>query len=247
MEYTPVKCAVPVGWWRSVEDSINAFAIESFLDELAAAAQRDPVQYRLSLLREARRIPGRDGAVIETSRLARVLIEVAAQSGWDGKQRGGRSLGIACHTCRGSYIAVVVEISICSGVLTVSRVWAAVDCGFAVNPKGLESQIEGGLLFGTSAALYEAVTLTSGKVTQTNFADYRVLRMSESPLTEVKIIKSAAPPTGAGEIAVPLVAPAIANAVFGLTGHRPRRLPMRVSYGPSSEVTATCIGLSSDV
>jgi isoquinoline 1-oxidoreductase beta subunit len=116
-----------------------------------------------------------------------------------------------------------------------------------VNPKGLESQIEGGLLFGTSAALYEAVTLTSGKVTQTNFADYRVLRMSESPLTEVKIIKSAAPPTGAGEIAVPLVAPAIANAVFGLTGHRPRRLPMRVSYGPSSEVTATCIGLSSDV
>ncbi len=170
MEYTALPCPEPVGWWRSVEDSINAFVVECFVDELAAAAQKDPLQYRMGVLPAGRNIPGRDGTVIATS---------------------GRGRRLACHCCRGSYIAIVAEASVAAPNLpTVHRIWAAVDCGVAV------------------------------------FNDYRLLRMSESPVTEVRIIGSSAAPSGAGEIAVPPVAPAIANAIFQLTGRRVRSLPI---------------------
>jgi isoquinoline 1-oxidoreductase beta subunit len=127
MEYTPLPCPVPVGWWRSVEDSINAFAVECFLDELASAAGIDPLQYRLELLSSSRRIPQRGGAVIETDRLKRVLTAVAGQSGWAGSQPRGRARGLACHACRGSYIAAVAEVSVAGGGAAVHRIWAAVD------------------------------------------------------------------------------------------------------------------------
>jgi CO/xanthine dehydrogenase Mo-binding subunit len=227
MEYTALKCAVPVGWWRSVEDSINAFAVECFVDELAAAAQKDPLQYRMGMLPGGRNIPGREGTVIETDRLRRVLMAVADLAAWTSKAAPGRGRGLACHCCRGSYIAIVVEVSLTAQNLpTVHRIWAAVDCGVAVNPLGLDAQICGGLQFGMSAALYEAVTLMNGGIEQNNFNDYRLLRMSESPVTHVQIIASDAAPSGAGEIAVPPVAPAIANAVFRLTGRRVRSLPI---------------------
>jgi isoquinoline 1-oxidoreductase beta subunit len=226
MEYTPLPCPVPVGWWRSVEDSINAFAVECFLDELASAAGIDPLQYRLELLSSSRRIPQRGGAVIETDRLKRVLTAVAGQSGWADRQPRGRARGLACHACRGSYIAAVAEVSVAGGRAAVHRIWAAVDCGIVVNPLGVDAQISGGLQFGASAALYEAISIEAGHVVQSNFHDYPLLRIETSPKTDVQILPSSAPPSGVGEIGVPPVAPAVANALFRLTGHRLRALPI---------------------
>src|SRR5882762_10521847 len=227
MEYTPLPCPVPVGWWRSVEDSINAFAVECFLDELASAAGIDPLQYRLELLSSSRRIPQRGGAVIETDRLKRVLTAVAGQSGWAGSQPRGRARGLACHACRGSYIAAVAEVSVAGGGAAVHRIWAAVDCGLVVNPLGVDAQISGGLQFGASAALYEAISIEAVRVVQSNFSDYPLLRIETSPMTDVQILPSNAPPSGVGEIAVPPVAPAVANALFRLTGQRLRALPIQ--------------------
>ena len=227
LEYTPVPCPVPVGWWRSVEDSINAFAVECFLDELAGAAGFDPLQYRLELLSRSRRIPERGGVVIETDRLKRVLTAVAGQAGWTGSPPPGRARGLACHACRGSYLAAVAEVSVADGRAEVHRLWAAVDCGVAVNPLGVDAQISGGLQFGASAALYEAIAIEAGRVVQSNFSDYPLLRIASSPVTEVQILPSNAPPSGVGEIAVPPVAPAVANALFRLTGQRLRALPIQ--------------------
>ena len=206
----------------------TAFAVECFIDDLAAAARQDACKYRLALLTGARRVPERDGAVIETERLRRVLMDAAEQADWDRRIGTGQTLGLACHFCRGSYIALIAKISVDLGRVKVRQLWTAVDCGFAVNPLGLAAQIEGGLQFGVSAALHEAITLDDGHVVQSNFNDYPVLRMSESPAVQVRIIDSTRPPSGAGELAVPVVAPAIANAVFALTGDRPRSLPIRI-------------------
>jgi isoquinoline 1-oxidoreductase beta subunit len=226
IEYTPLACPVPVGWWRSVEDSINAFAVECFVDELAFAAGIDPLQYRLELLSSSRRIPERDSTVLETDRLKRVLTAVAAQAGRAGSPPHGRARGLACHACRGSYIAAVAEVSVAGGRVVAHRVWAAVDCGIVVNPLGVDAQVSGGLQFGASAALYEAVSIEAARVVQSNFNDYPVLRIANSPVTDVQILASSAPPSGVGEIAVPPVAPALANALFRLTGHRLRALPI---------------------
>jgi isoquinoline 1-oxidoreductase beta subunit len=227
LEYTPLPCPVPVGWWRSVEDSINAFAVECFLDELAGAAGFDPLQYRLELLSGSRRIPARGGVVIETDRLRQVLTAVAGQAGWTSSPPPGRARGLACHACRGSYLAAVAEVSVADGRAEVHRLWAAVDCGVAVNPLGVDAQISGGLQFGASAALYEAVSIQAGRVVQSNFSDYPLLRIASSPMTDVQILPSNAPPSGVGEIAVPPVAPAVANALFRLTGQRLRALPIQ--------------------
>jgi len=227
LEYTPLPCPVPVGWWRSVEDSINAFAVECFLDELAGAAGFDPLQYRLELLSGSRRIPARGGVVIETDRLRRVLTAVAAQAGWTGSPPRGRARGLACHACRGSYLAAVAEVSVADGRAEVHRLWAAVDCGVAVNPLGVDAQISGGLQFGASAALHEAIAIEAGRVVQSNFSDYPLLRIASSPMTDVQILPSNAAPSGVGEIAVPPVAPAVANALFRLTGQRLRALPIQ--------------------
>jgi isoquinoline 1-oxidoreductase beta subunit len=227
LEYTPLPCPVPVGWWRSVEDSINAFAVECFLDELAGAAGFDPLQYRLALLSRSRRIPERGGVVIETDRLKRVLTAVAGQAGWTGSPPPGRARGLACHACRGSYLAAVAEVSVADGRAEVHRLWAAVDCGVAVNPLGVDAQISGGLQFGASAALYEEIAIEAGRVVQSNFSDYPLLRIAGSPMTDVQILPSNAPPSGVGEIAVPPVAPAVANALFRLTGRRLRALPIQ--------------------
>lgn len=227
MEYAPQPCALPVGWWRSVEDSLNAFAVESFIDELARAAGRDPLQYRLALLAPGGRVQSADGTAIEGDRLRRVLLAVGEQCAWPSAAPPGRARGLACHACRGSYIAVVAEVCAADAAAAVRRIWAAVDCGTVINPLGLEAQIEGGLLFGTSAALYESITLEHGAVQQTNFDSYPVLRLDACPRLEVLILPSEAPPGGAGEIAVPVVAPAIANAWHALSGRRLRRLPLR--------------------
>jgi isoquinoline 1-oxidoreductase beta subunit len=179
----------------------------------------------MRLLRPGARVTDREGAAIQIDRLRGVLSSVVRQAGWPySPERTG--LGLACHCCRGSYIAVVARVSVQDGRVVVRRLWASVDCGRVVNPLGAEAQICGGLQFGLSAALYEEVTLENGEVRAGNFNDYPVLRLDASPRVDVQLLASRAPPTGVGEIAVPPVAPAIANAVFALTGERPRRLPL---------------------
>lgn len=227
LEYAALACPVPVGWWRSVEDSINAFAVECFVDELAAHGGIDPLAYRLDLLSGARRLAERDGASIETERLRRVLAAVAERAGWASESPAGHAKGLACHACRGSYIATVAEVSVSSGRLAVRRLWAAVDCGIAVNPLGIDAQISGGLLFGVSAALLESIAMEQGRVTQRNFNDYPLLRLPDCPRVEVVIVPSDAQCSGVGELAVPVIAPAIANALCRLTGQRIRSLPLQ--------------------
>ena len=209
------KIGVPVQWWRSVGHSHTAFVVESFMDELAHAAGRDPYEFRHGLLTKHLRHRG--------------VLELAAQkAGWDAPLPEGRSRGIALHASFGSYIAQVAEVSVPDdGNVHVHRVVCAVDCGRVVNPDTVGAQMEGGIVFGLTAALYGAATLKNGRVEQSNFHNYPMLRMSGMPKVEVHIVPSAEPPGGVGEPGVPPIAPAVANAVFAATGKRIRTLPIR--------------------
>ena len=206
---------VPVLWWRSVGHSHTAFVVESFIDELAHAAGKDPFEYRRGLLAHHPRHKG-------------VLELAAAKAGWGKPLPAGRGRGIAVHESFGSFVAQVAEVSMSPrGQVKVHRVVAAVDCGQYVNPDTIAAQIEGGVAFGLSAALHGQITLKGGRVVQSNFHDYEVLRLNEMPEVEVHILPSGEKPGGVGEPGVPPVAPAVANAVFALTGSRVRRLPIR--------------------
>lgn len=201
-------------WWRSVGHSHTAFVMETMMDELAHAAGEDPVAFRRKLL-------ARQPRVLATLDLA------AARAGWGTPPPQGRARGIAVHESFGSVCAQVAEVSIVAGAVKVHRVVAAFDCGLVVNPLTVEAQVQGAIAFGLSAALHGAITLKDGKVQQSNFHDYPVLRMNEMPAVEVHIVPSKADkPTGVGEPATPPIAPAVANAVFALTGKRPRVLPL---------------------
>ncbi len=205
---------VPCGFWRSVGHSHNAFVVESFVDELAHRAKRDPLAYRMELLAGA----PRHRAVLELA---------AAKAGW-GTPSADRHRGLAVHESFGSWVAMVAEVSVSAErSVRVHRVVVAVDCGQVVNPDGVEAQIEGGLAYGLSAALLPGrIEIERGGVVQRNFDDYQVLRMSDMPEVEVHLIESDAPPGGVGEIATPPIAPAVANAVFAATGKRVRQLPI---------------------
>jgi len=219
---------VPRGWWRSVDASFNVFAVESFLDECAAAAKQDPLRYRLALLREARRVPypGSD-MVLETDRLKRVLELAAEKAGWGTPPPAGRARGIAAAFSYRSYFAQVAEIEItASRTLKVHRLVAAVDCGRVIHPGILAAQIEGGAVFGLASALKHAITIEKGRVTQSNFNDYEMIRIDEMPRVETHAVPSDAPPTGVGEPGVSCTAPAVFNAIFAATGKRIRRLPL---------------------
>ncbi len=206
---------IPVLWWRSVGHSHTAFVVESFIDELAHAAGKDPFEYRRALLGSQPRHRG-------------VLELAAAKAGWGKPLPAGRARGIAVHASFGSFVAQVAEVSMSPrGQVKVHRVVAAVDCGQYVNPDTIAAQIEGGVAFGLSAALHGQITLKGGRVVQSNFHDYEVLRLNEMPEVEVHILPSGEKPGGVGEPGVPPVAPAVANAIFALTGSRVRRLPIR--------------------
>lgn len=205
---------VPVQWWRSVGHSHTGFVVESFVDEMAHAAGQDPLAFRKDLLAGDKR------------HLA-VLEKVAAMAGWSTPAAAGRSRGIAVHKSFGSYVAQVAEVSVNDrGRITVHRIWCAVDCGRVVNPDTIKAQMEGGIIFGLSAALLSEITLEDGRVQQDNFDGYQVLRLDASPAIEVAIIDSTEKPSGIGEPGVPPVAAAVGNAVFAATGARLRRLPM---------------------
>lgn len=209
------KNEVPVQWWRSVGHSHTGFSVEAFLDEVAHAGGKDPYQLRRSLL-------------ANQPRMFAVLDLAAQKANWGSALPAGHARGIATHFSFDSYVAQVAEVSVeKDGTVRVHRVVAAVDCGRTVNPDTVKAQLEGGIVFGLTAALKTEITLEKGRVQQRNFNDYPMVRMFESPVIEVFIVPSTEHPTGVGEPGVPPVAPAVANAIFAATGKRVRRLPIK--------------------
>jgi isoquinoline 1-oxidoreductase subunit beta len=207
------------GSWRSVAFSQHGFFMESFVDELAAAAGQDPVAYRLSLL-EAR---PRHRAVLE---------RVAEMASWSRQAAGGRARGVAIVESFGTIVAEIAEVSVdAAGAVRVHRVDACVDCGLAVNPDQALAQIQGGIVFGLSAALLQEITVRNGAVEQRSFPDYPMITLADAPRIVVQFIESEAPLGGLGEPGVPPIAPAVANALFALTGERLRSLPLRPEVG----------------
>jgi isoquinoline 1-oxidoreductase beta subunit len=234
LEYTPVASTIPTGAWRATLHSANAFAVQGALDELAHLAARDPLAFRLAMLGSPRRLRYADhgGPVFDTGRLAGVLRLAADRARWAKPLPPGRGRGIAAHFTFGSYVAHVAEVSVdAAGRPRVHRIVAAVDCGRVVNPSGAEAQVQGGVMDGLSAALFGQITVLQGRVQQSNFSDYRLLRMRDTPSIEVHFVRSAELPSGLGEPPVSPVAPAVANAIFSLTGNRIRRLPFMTSGG----------------
>ncbi len=229
MEYAPAKSGVPVMWWRSVEHSTNGFVTECFLDELAAAGKIDPLELRLRLLAEPRqvRVPPDNESTLDTRRLRACLELAALKAGWGKPLAKGRGRGIACHFSFDTYVAEVAEVTVTEGVVRVDRVVAAVDCGRVINPNGARAQIEGGINYGLTAALKSAITIDKGRVEQSNFDNYEMLRIDEAPAIEVHFVPSEEAPTGTGEPGLPPCAAAVMNAVFAATGRRVRRLPIQ--------------------
>jgi isoquinoline 1-oxidoreductase beta subunit len=224
-EYVAPSCAVPLAWLRSVYAAQAAFASESFLDELAHAAGKDPLQYRLHLLADDKEIAYFD-TKWQTARLRGVLQLVGEKSGWDKPLPAGRFRGIAAHGCFGTYAAEVVEITVQNGQPQVERVVVAVDCGQVVNPNILQQQIHSAVIFGLSAALRGQITVEHGQIQQSNFDTYPILRNNEVPAIEGYFVDSHEPPTGIGEPPVPPLAPALCNAIFAATKKRIRKLPI---------------------
>ena len=208
------KLPIPVLWWRSVGSTHTAFAVECFIDELAVTADKDPVAFRRALLAGHPRHLG-------------VLNLAVEKAGWGEPMGRGRGRGVAVHESFNTYVAQVAEVTVRRGTIYVDKVVIAVDCGIAVNPDVIEAQMQGGMGFGLTAALFSELTLKEGRVEQSNFHDYLILRIDQVPEVEVHIVRSAEPPTGVGEPATPVIAPAVANAVYAATGQRLRHLPLR--------------------
>lgn len=226
LEYNPAASSVPRAWWRSVENSFNGFAVESFIDELAAAAGQDPVQFRRSLLAKPANWKPKSEDDPDPARLRGVLDLAAEKSGWSKPLPKGKGRGIASYASFGSYFAEVAEVSIIDGKsFKIDRIVAAVDCGRAINPESVRSQTEGAIIYGLSAALKNAITIKNGAVEQSNFDGYDPIRINEAPPIEVHIVESDEDPGGMGEPGLPPLAPAVANAVFAASGQRLRRLP----------------------
>lgn len=214
--YSEADLGVPVGYWRSVGHSSNAFVVESFVDELARAAGQDPVEFRRRLL-------------AGHPRHLRVLNAAAQASGWGTPPAEGRARGVAVHESFGSFVAQVAEVSVEDGRPRVHRVTCAIDCGIVVNPDTVRAQMEGGIGFGLSAALGEQVAIEGGRVVPGNFERYPILTMSQMPAVEVLLVPSGDAPGGVGEPGTPPIAPAVTNALFTLTGQRIRSLPIQLN------------------
>jgi len=216
IELHTVDPGVPVLWWRSVGHSHTAFAVESFVDELAHAAKRDPLEFRRAML-------------AQSPRVLAVLNLAAEKAGWGTPPPAGRARGLAVHESFGSIVSEVAEVAVDGDRIRVHRVVCAIDCGICVNPLGVRAQMESGIAYGLGAALHSELTLKGGRIVESNFHDYRVLRLDEMPQVEVHIVESSEKSGGAGEPGTPPIAPAVANAVFALTGKRLRELPFRLS------------------
>jgi isoquinoline 1-oxidoreductase beta subunit len=208
---------IPTAFWRSVGPSHNIFVVECFIDELAAAAKKDPVEYRKALLDKSPR--------------AQAVLEIAAEkAGWGQALPKGSGRGVSVQTTFGSYMAQVAEVGVSKdGEVRVKRVTCAVDCGIPVNPNTIEAQVQSAIIYGLSAVLYGEVTLKNGRVEQSNFDTYKALRINEAPAIDVLIVQSNEAPGGIGEPGTSALAPAVANAIFAATGVRLRKLPIDAS------------------
>ena len=214
IESTVSQSAIPIGSWRSTGGSLNAFVIESFIDEIASVKGADPYDFRKALLKN------------NPSHLA-VLMAAATAARWGSALPEDHFHGIALYGARNSIVAQVAEISVSdNGEIKVHKIFCAIDCGMVVNHEIVKSQLEGGIVFGLSAALKHEITFRDGSVVESNFDDFPIIRMVEAPDIEVVIISSERSPGGVGEVGVPPVAPAIANAIFAATGKRMRKLPI---------------------
>jgi len=207
---------VPVAFWRAPGTSQNNYFAECFFDELCALGERDPLEARRRLL-------------TKTPRLLNVLNIAAEQAGWGTKLPSGRFRGVAIAVNVASYVAQVAEVSVEKGKVRVHRVVCAIDCGRVINPAILKQQVEGGIVFGLSAAMKGEITLERGRVVQSNFHNYDVTRIDEVPVIETYIVPSTERPTGVGEATNPTVIPAVVNAIFAATGKRVRKLPLRTA------------------
>ena len=216
VNHVTVDPGLPMGFWRSVGHSFSGFFKESMMDEVAADQKQDAVAYRLKHLKN-------------NPRLAKVLIEAAKQSGWGKPLAQGHFHGVATHMSFGSFVAQVAEVSIENNNIKVHKVTCVVDCGTAVNPDVIKAQMEGGIIYGLTAALYGEITLKDGMVEQTNFHNYPMLRMNESPEFDVIVMNNNEAPTGVGEPGLPPIAAAVANAIFAATGKRLRSLPLKLA------------------
>jgi isoquinoline 1-oxidoreductase beta subunit len=215
VNYVMVNLPIPVGFWRSVGYSVNVFTVESFMDELAHAAGKDPVQFRLAHMEKG-------------SRPYNILSLLAEKGGWNRPVPNGRARGVAVNSCFESFAAHMAEVSVGNkGRIKVHKMVCALDCGTAVYPDAIRAQAEGGVVMGLSVALHEKVRFENGGVKTANYDDYPVLTMSEVPEIDVHIAKSNLKPGGVGEPVVPSVAPAVANAIFKATGVRLRELPFQ--------------------
>jgi isoquinoline 1-oxidoreductase subunit beta len=236
-ECGPADTHIRIGWMRSVANIPHAFAVQSFTDELAAAAGRDRVEYLLDVLGKPRKIDlrapadrkGPDPYILDVARMRRVVEIAAEQSGWAKKKPGnGRALGIAVHRSFLTYVATVVEVEVDKGNIRIPSVHMALDTGKVIHPDRVRAQLEGASVFGASIALMGEITAANGRVSQSNFNNYPVARMNEAPVeTHVHIVPSSAPPAGVGEPGVPPMSPAICNAIFAATGKRIRDLPIK--------------------
>lgn len=215
VELVTTKVGIPVFSWRSVGHSHTAFVMEVLIDELAKSAGKDPVEYRRSLLKNNPR------------HLASLNL-ATEKAEWNKPLPKGQFRGVAVHEAMGSYVTQIVELSVANQEIKISRVVCVIDCGLAVNPDGVKAQMESCIVFGITAALYGEITIENGQAKQSNFHDYRMLRINEMPAIEVHIVQSAEAMGGAGEPGVPPIAPAIANALFEATGRRFRNLPLKI-------------------
>jgi isoquinoline 1-oxidoreductase subunit beta len=205
---------VPTGFWRGVGPNNNVFAIESFMDELAKKAGKDPISFRRAML------------AAKTPRLAAAMDLAVEKSGWGKSLPARTGMGIACQVAFASFIATVAEVEVdTDGDVHVRRMTCAVDTGIAVNPDTVIAQLQGGLIFGITAALYGKITLKNGRVQQSNFNDYRMLRMDQAPTIDVHLIKSGEPPGGIGETGCTAGPPSVRNAIYAATGIALRTLP----------------------
>ena len=229
-EWFAVRSGVPRGSWRAPAHYANAFAVQSFIDEVAHASGQDALALRRRMLAGPRKLDYQQhgGPAFEPARLEAVLDIVAREIGWGTKVPRGQGLGLACHFTFGGYAAHAFHVAVSpAGELAIRRAVCAVDVGRPINPLGIRAQMEGGTIDGLSTALHQEITVKEGRVVQSNFHDYPLLRMAQAPDVEVHIVNSTADPKGCGEMGIPTVAPALANAIFNACGKRIRKLPIR--------------------
>jgi isoquinoline 1-oxidoreductase subunit beta len=227
LENVKAEAKLRIGWMRSVVHIHSGFANNSFVDELAFAAQKDPVQFHLDLIGDDRIIEGKSNHPYDSKRMKNVLNDTAKNAKWGRKLPENHGIGIAIHYSFYSYVATAVEVSLINNKVKVEHIWTTIDCGLVLNKDNVINQLEGAAIFGMSLALFGKITTKEGAVEQNNFFDYPMTRMKHAPKITVHIIDNMnKPPTGVGEPGVPLIAPAIYNAIFNATGIRIRQIPL---------------------